>query len=121
VLGLADDSEAVAEAHDRLRKMGAGPAAAIAARRLRERGVRGIVRGPRRATRRNPANLTARELDVLALVADGLSNSEIAERLFVSTRTVDHHVSAILRKLHVPSRGRAIAAAAASGIVVPGA
>ncbi len=121
VLALADDSEAVAEAHDRLRKMGAGPAAAIAARRLRERGVRGIVRGPRRATRRNPANLTARELDVLALVADGLSNAEIAERLFVSTRTVDHHVSAILRKLHVPSRGRAIAAAAASGIVVPGA
>ena len=121
VLSLADDAAAVSEAHERLREMGASPAAAIAARRLRERGVRGIVRGPRRATRRNPANLTARELDVLELVADGLSNSEIAERLFVLTRTVDHHVSAILRKLHVPSRGRAIAAAAASGIVVPGA
>jgi DNA-binding CsgD family transcriptional regulator/tetratricopeptide (TPR) repeat protein len=115
VLSLADDESAVADAHGRLREMGAGPAAAFAARRLRERGVRRIVRGPHRATRRNPANLTARELD-----ADGLSNSEIAERLFVSPRTVDHHVSAILRKLDVSSRGRAIAAAAASGIVVPG-
>ena len=121
VLSLADDPEAIADAHDRLRQLGRGPAAAIAGRRLRERGVRGIARGPRQSTRRNPANLTARELDVLALVADGLTNAEIAERLFVSTRTVDHHVSAILRKLHVPSRGRAIAAAAASGIVVPGA
>ena len=112
-LSLADDADAIAEAHQRLLGMGARPAAAAAARRLRERGVRGIPRGPRRSTRRNPANLTRRELDVLALMADGLTNGEIAQRLFLSPRTVDHHVSAILRKLDVPTRTRAIAATAA--------
>jgi DNA-binding NarL/FixJ family response regulator len=88
----------------------------VAARRLRERGIRGIPRGPLRSTRQNPANLTRRELDVLALVADGLTNGEIAQRLFVSTRTVDHHVSAVLRKLDVPTRARAVAATAATNI-----
>jgi DNA-binding CsgD family transcriptional regulator len=112
VLSLADDAGAIAEAHERLLGMGAKPAAAAAARRLRERGIRGIPRGPHRSTRQNPAQLTRRELDVLALVADGLTNAEIAQRLFVSRRTVDHHVSAILRKLQVPTRARAIAATA---------
>jgi DNA-binding CsgD family transcriptional regulator len=120
-LGLSDDPADVHEAHGLLQAMGAGGAAMLAARRLREMGVRGIVRGPRRATRRNPAHLTARELDVLALVADGLGNAEIADRLFLSTRTVDHHVSAILRKLGVANRGRAIIAATEAGIVSPAA
>jgi DNA-binding CsgD family transcriptional regulator/tetratricopeptide (TPR) repeat protein len=118
-LSLDDDPDAVTEGHGLLQQMGASAAATIAARRLRERGIRGIVRGPQRATRRNPANLTSRELDVLVLVADGLTNAEIAERLFLSPRTVDHHVSAILRKLGVPTRGRAIAAASATGILTP--
>ena len=60
-----------------------------------------------------------RETEVLALLAEGLSNAEIAARLFLSTRTVDHHVSAILRKLRVPSRARASAEAARLGIVAP--
>jgi DNA-binding NarL/FixJ family response regulator len=85
--------------------------ATIVARRLRERGVRDIRRGPRATTRANPAQLTARELEVLELVTEGLRNAEIGQRLHLSTRTVDHHVSAILRKLGV--RGRAEASAAA--------
>jgi DNA-binding CsgD family transcriptional regulator len=118
-LSLADDDTALTEAHRRLREMGAGAAAKIAARRLRERGVRGIARGPRRATRRNPAQLTPREATVLDLVAEGLSNAEIAERLFVSPRTVDYHVSALLRKLDARTRGGAVAAGRRLGAVEP--
>ena len=92
------------------------PDAARAARALRERGVRGIPDGPRATTRRNPAGLTARELEVLALVAEGLRNGEIAKQLFVSEKTVGHHVSAILRKLGVRSRGEASAEARRLGI-----
>jgi DNA-binding NarL/FixJ family response regulator len=110
----------VREAVDQLRELGARPAAAIVARRLREQGVRGIPRGPRPSTRENPAGLTARELDVLALLADGLRNAQIADRLVVSERTVGHHVSAILRKLDVGTRGEAAAEAMRRGLVVPG-
>ena len=87
------------------------------ARTLRERGVRDVRRGPRAATRENPAGLTARELEVVALVAEGLRNAEIAGRLFVSEKTVAHHVSAILRKLDVATRSQAGAEAARLGIV----
>jgi DNA-binding NarL/FixJ family response regulator len=83
---------------------------------LRERGVR-VTRGPRPATRNNPAQLTARELEVLALVAEGLRNADIARRLFVSEKTVGHHISAILRKLDVRTRGEAGAAAVRLGFV----
>ncbi len=83
---------------------------------LRSRGVRDIPRGPQRWTRDNPAELTRREVEVLALVQQGLSNVEIAERLFLSTKTVHHHVSAILRKLGVARRGQAAAEAARLGL-----
>jgi DNA-binding NarL/FixJ family response regulator len=99
-----------------LQRLGARPLAAAVARRLRELGVRGLARGPRPSTRANPANLTARETEVLALVTEGLRNADIAQRLFVSTRTVDHHVSAILAKLGVRSRAEAARAAARLGI-----
>jgi DNA-binding CsgD family transcriptional regulator/tetratricopeptide (TPR) repeat protein len=116
-LCLADDIAAITDAHRRLRELGAGAAAKIAARRLRERGVRGVARGPRATTRSNSALLTNRELSVLRLVADGLTNGEVARRLFVSPRTVDYHVSAILRKLDARSRGEAVAAARRLGVV----
>jgi DNA-binding CsgD family transcriptional regulator len=99
-----------------LQRLGARPLAAAVARRLRELGVRSLARGPRPSTRANPANLTARETEVLALVTEGLRNADIAQRLFVSTKTVDHHVSAILAKLGVRSRAEAARAAARLGI-----
>ena len=65
------------------------------AERLRELGLR-VPQGPRESTRANPAGLTARQLEVLALVAEGLTNAEIADRLVVSPRTAEHHVAAVL-------------------------
>jgi DNA-binding CsgD family transcriptional regulator len=79
---------------------------------LRQRGVRQLPRGPQAATRQHPAGLTERQAGVLTLIADGLTNAEIAERLVLSVRTVDHHVSAILDKLGVATRGEAAARAA---------
>jgi DNA-binding CsgD family transcriptional regulator len=115
-LAGANDEPALRRSFDELQRLGAGPAAALVGRRLRERGARGLPRGPRPSTKKNPAGLTAREVEVLGLVAQGLRNSEIAERLFLSERTVAHHVSAILRKLEVPTRGQASAAAQRLGI-----
>ena len=112
----SDEVAHVAEAHVVFDRLGAAPAAALAQRRLRQLGARRIPRGRRAATRANPAGLTERELDVLRLVAAGLLNGEIAARLFLSQRTVDHHVSAILAKLGVGSRREVAPAAAALGI-----
>ncbi len=116
-LSEADDDAALAHALTELQALSARPVEAFVARRLRERGVRGLARGPRPRTADSPAGLTPRETEVLSLLAEGQSNAEIAARLFLSTRTVDHHVSAILRKLRVPSRARASAEAARLGIV----
>jgi DNA-binding NarL/FixJ family response regulator len=100
-----------------LEHLGAGPLAAIVRQRLRERGVRGIPRGPRASTRGNPAGLTSREVQVLALLVQGHTNTELAHRLHISAKTVDHHVSSILEKLEVRSRTEAVAAAFGLGIV----
>ena len=118
-LALADshDGKALRQALDELQALGARPAAAIVARRLRELGERGLPRGPRPNTRANPAGLTGRELEVLGLLAEGLRNAQIAERLVLSGKTVDHHVSAILHKLDVRSRGEATAEAARLGLL----
>jgi DNA-binding CsgD family transcriptional regulator len=94
-------------------------ARAVAARvraRLRELGVSGVPRGRSPATRANPGGLTDRQLDVLALLADGLTNTEIAARLVISRKTADHHVSAILGKLEARSRGEAVVTARRLGL-----
>lgn len=99
-----------------LHTLGATAAAERAARWLRQQGVRGLPRGPRPTTADHPFGLTAREAEVLAFLAGGLSNAEIAGRTVLSQRTVDHHVSAVLRKLGVGSRREAAALAAERGL-----
>jgi DNA-binding NarL/FixJ family response regulator len=100
-----------------LERLGAGPAAEIVRRQLRTAGVRGLARGPRPATRGNPLGLTDRQIEILLLLAEGLRNNEIAERLSIAPKTVDHHVSAVLVKLDVGSRAQAIAQAHQLGLV----
>ena len=118
-LALADvgDEQSLRGAHAALKELGARAPATVVAGRLRALGVRDIPRGPRPATRGNAAGLTARESEILALLAQGLRNAEIAQQLFLSTRTVGHHVSAILRKLHAETRGEAVAKAATLGLL----
>ncbi|GAA4802274.1 AAA family ATPase [Actinomycetospora chlora] len=117
-LALVDAGEPadVFAALEILDRLGADAVAAKVRRDLRERGVTGVPSRPRAATRANPAGLTERQVDVVRLVAEGLTNAEIAARLFISEKTADHHVSAILGKLGVATRREAAAAARGLGI-----
>lgn len=117
VLAHGDRDEAVSEALELLDGLGARQAALRVRRDLRRRGHRRVSRGPIRATAANPAGLTPRQVDVLALLAEGLTDAAIAGRLSLSTRTVGHHVSALLGKLAVASRHEAAAAARRLGVV----
>jgi DNA-binding CsgD family transcriptional regulator len=74
------------------------------AARCGAQGMKGVPRGRQPATRANPAGLTARQLDVLELVREGLTDAEIAQRLVLSVRTVNHHVAAVLIKLDGDNR-----------------
>jgi DNA-binding CsgD family transcriptional regulator len=110
------EAEPTLEALAVLDGLGARPAATLARRRLRELGVVQVPRGPVAATRTNPAGLTERQMEILRLLAVGMTNAEIAGRLVVSVRTVDHHVSAVLQKLGVATRREAAAAVATLGL-----
>ena len=117
-MALADGDEAARLAALQIfERLGAGPAAERLRQALRATGVRGIPRGPRPSTKDNPAGLTNRQLEVLALMADGLSNNEIADRLFVSPKTAEHHVSAVLAKLDARTRAEAVSVALQSNLI----
>src|SRR5262249_5063671 len=116
-LFCANDDALLLRALGDLQQLGAAATAKLVERRLRERGVRGLPRRPRAAARDNPAGLTARELAVLHLVADGHTTPTIAQRLHLSPRTVDRHVSSVMRKFDTRTRGQAVAAARRLGLV----
>jgi DNA-binding CsgD family transcriptional regulator len=117
---LADGDEAAQlEALAIFEKLGASPAAERLRNKLRTTGVRGIPRGPRPSTKDNPAGLTSRQMEVLSLLSDGCTNAEIAERLFISNKTVDHHVAAILAKLDAQNRAEAVSVALQTNLINP--
>jgi ATP/maltotriose-dependent transcriptional regulator MalT len=89
-------------------ELGATAAVRVVRQKMRRLGIKSVPAGPRSATRADPLGLTRREHEVLTLVADGLTNAEIAARLFLSVKTVDHHVSAVLTKLGAPTRAAAV-------------
>ena len=109
-LSLLDgDNDALYRALTALEALGATAVTAHVKDMIRKRSGRLATRGPRASTQANAAGLTTREMDVLRLIDEGRSNAEIGARLFVSAKTVDHHISSILAKLNAKSRGQAAA------------
>jgi DNA-binding CsgD family transcriptional regulator len=100
-------------------RLGYAPAARRLRRAMRADGLRSIPAPPRQARRDDPAGLTPRQSEVLHLLAEGLSNLEIADRLGASAKTVEHHVGAILAALEAPSRARAVQIARERGVFTP--
>jgi DNA-binding CsgD family transcriptional regulator len=113
-VGSADSTRAGIDILDRL---GADEVAAKVRLDLRRRGVTAVPSRRRTSTRANPAGLTNRQIEILRLLADGSTNAEIAQRLFLSAKTVDHHVSALLTKLQVAGRREAVRRGAELGLV----
>jgi DNA-binding CsgD family transcriptional regulator len=118
-LAESDDPNALRRALETFERLSARPMAAMITRRLRRMGVRDIPRGPRRATQASPAGLTERETEVLHLLAEGLPNADIACRLYLSPKTVQHHVSSVLSKLGAQRRGEAVTQALRRGLIAP--
>jgi ATP/maltotriose-dependent transcriptional regulator MalT len=103
--------------HAELGRIGAHPDALRVARRLRSLGFSHIPRGPRPSTRATYGLLTRREIEILSVLATGASNRDIAQQFFLSPKTVDHHVSAILGKLGVTNRQQAVNHARDVGLI----
>ncbi|MPZ54536.1 MAG: AAA family ATPase [Acidimicrobiia bacterium] len=116
---LADSSEpeSLYAAMELLNDLGATPRAAMVRRRLRDLGETRIPRGPQPATKASPAHLTPRQTEVLKLLAERLTYQEIADRLYVSVKTIDHHVTAVRTKLGVTTRRAAVEEGRRLGII----
>jgi DNA-binding CsgD family transcriptional regulator len=115
---LAEGDEAAQrEALTVFESFGARPMIERVRHKLRAAGVRSFQRGPRDSTLNHPSGLTIKEVEVLALLAQGLRNKEIGERLHRSSRAIDHHLAAIFTKLDVSSRAEAVSAAYRLGVI----
>jgi DNA-binding CsgD family transcriptional regulator len=113
----ADEEDALREATGLLDELGATATLAVAQSVMRKRGIKTIPRGRRAATRADKFGLTRREREVLQLICVGMTNADIAARLFIAEKTVSQHVTAVLSKLDVASRGAAARKAADEGLV----
>ena len=118
-LGDSDEPDALAEALRIADELGAEALAPRVRRRMRELGLT-VPRGPRPSTRVNPVGLTSRQLEILALVGTGATNAEIAGMLFLTPKTVEHHVGAVMAKLEVTTRAAAVARAHELGFAETG-
>lgn len=115
---LADgDEPAMRQALTIFTRLGAEPAAARLRERMRRAGIANVPARPHRSNRAAPAQLTRRQLEIVELLEHGLTNAEIAARLFITEKTAGHHVSAILAKLGARSRTEAASTARKMGIV----
>jgi DNA-binding NarL/FixJ family response regulator len=111
------EEEPMRQAISILDGLGAVATVAVVQAEMRRRGYKAIPRGARKATRADSLGLTRRQREVLQLIAEGLTNADIGSRLYLSERTVDHHVSALLAKLGVESRREAARIAADEGVL----
>jgi DNA-binding CsgD family transcriptional regulator len=116
-LALSDgDEQAMKRAIEIFDSLGASATSQHIKQKMRELGIKSIPKGTRKTTRENIAGLTNRQLDILSLLNRGLSNIEIGNQLYISPKTVDHHISAILSKLNIHSRHEAAVFARSNGI-----
>lgn len=115
MLGSADEAS-LREALRIFTDLGASATVRLTRQKMRRLGIQSIPAGPRPATRQHPLGLTRREREVLDLICAGHTNGEIAGKLFISIKTVGHHVSAVLAKLDAPTRGAAATQATKLGL-----
>jgi DNA-binding CsgD family transcriptional regulator len=109
-LALSDGNEqAMKKAVEIFDKLGASAASQLIKQKMRKSGIKNIPKGPRQSTKENPSGLTGRQMEILDLVANGLSNSEIGNKLYISNRTVENHISTIFSKLNIHTRTEAAA------------